>query len=140
MRIKCTAINKEKTDSVHGVLSVKILGLCFGGNRREVAQVVVFTTIGDRFQVFCISAVGNADTGDLDLFCHIYCLLFFYNGIVGKLIPGDPAALFDEPDDPFGVGISLRDLIQCILDEIMIFHFALPLSSVVYTRSKAGMQ
>ena len=58
----------------------------FRRNRGEVAEVVVFASIGDGLQVFGISAVGNADTGDLALFCHVYCLLFFYNGIVGKLI------------------------------------------------------
>jgi hypothetical protein len=37
------------------------------------------------------SPMDDANTGDLTLFCHVYCLLFFYNGIVRKLIPGDPA-------------------------------------------------
>ncbi len=55
-----------------------------------MAQIVIFAAIGDGLQVFRVPAVGDADTGDLALLCHIYCLLFFYNGIVGKLIPGDP--------------------------------------------------
>ena len=61
-------------------------------------------------------------------------LLFFYNGIIGKLIPGDSSAPFHESNDPFGIGIHLRDLIQCIFDEIMIFHFCItPFENSIYT-------
>ena len=60
-----------------------------GRNRGEVAEVVIFAAVGDGFQVFRISTVGDADTGDLSLFCHVYCLLFLNNGVIGKLIPGD---------------------------------------------------
>ena len=88
-----------------------MLGLGFGKNRGKIAEVVIFTSIGDRFEVFSISTVGDADTGDLALFCHIYRLLFFYNGIVRKLIPGNSATLFDKADDSLCVGIRLRDLI-----------------------------
>ena len=41
------------------------------------------------------------------------------------------AKLLDKANDPLCVGMCLRDLIQCIFDEIMIFHFTLPLSGVV---------
>ena len=81
-------------------------------NRGEVTEVVVFAAVGDGFEVFRITTVGDADTGDLTLFCHIYCLLFLYNGIIGKLIPDDSAALFYKSDDPLGIGIRLGDLIQ----------------------------
>ena len=114
-------------------LTVKILCLGFGRNRGQVAQVVVFATIGDGFQVFRIATVGDADTGDLALFRHIHSLLLLYDGIVGKLIPGDPAALLQKSDDPLGIGICLWDLIQCIFDEIMIFHFCItPFGSIIY--------
>ena len=73
----------------------QILYLSIGRNRGQVAQVIVFTPIGDGFEVFGISPVGDADTGDLALRCHIHSLLLFYNGIIGKLIPGDPAAFFN---------------------------------------------
>ena len=115
-------------------LTVKILCLGFGRNRGQVAQVVVFATIGDGFQVFGISPVGDADTGDVALFCHIHCLLFFNNGIVRKLVPGDPAAFLYKTHDPLCIGIRLRNLIQCIFYEIMIFHFCItPFGSIIYT-------
>ena len=112
MRINCTAINKEKTISIlNGMLTVKILCLAFGRNRGQVTEIVILAAIGDGFQVFGISPVGDTDTSDLALFCHIYCLLFFHNGIVGKLIPGDPAACLYKSDDPLRVGICLGNLI-----------------------------
>ena len=104
------------------MLSVKLLSLGLRRNRGEVAEVVVFTAIGDGFEIFGISTVGDADTGDLSLFCHIYCLLFFYNGMIGKLIPGDPAALFHQTDDPLGVGIRLRNLIHGLLYKFLSVH------------------
>lgn len=67
--------------------------------------------------------MGAADTDDLALLCHIHSMLFFNDGIVGKPIPGDPTALFHESDDPLGIGICLRNLIQCIFDEIVLLHF-----------------
>ena len=80
----CAAINKEKTVSVpRGMLTVKLLSLSIGRNGGQVAEVVVFTAVGDGFEVFRITTVGDADTGNLTLFCHIYSLLFFYDGIVG---------------------------------------------------------
>ena len=78
--------------------------------------------------------MGDADTGDLAMLCHIHCLLLFHNGIVGKLIPGDSAALFHKTNDSLCVGIRLRNLIQCIFDEIMIFHFCItPFGNSIYT-------
>ena len=93
------------------MLKVKLLCLGFGRNRGEVTEVVVFTAIGDGFEIFGVPTVGDADTGNLALLCHIYSLLFLHNGIVGKLISGDPAAFFYKSDDPLCVGIRLRNLI-----------------------------
>ena len=76
------------------MLTVKLLSLGIRRNRGEVAEIIVFAAIGDGFQIFGITPVGDADTCDLALLCHIDCLLFFYNGIIRKLIPGDSAALF----------------------------------------------
>ena len=116
------------------MLSVKKLSLGIRRNRGEVAEVVVFATVWDGFQVFGIPTVGDANTGDLPLLCHIHSLLFFHNRIVGKLIPGDSAALFNKTNNSFCVGIRLRDLVQCIFDEIMIFHFCItPFGSSIYT-------
>ena len=137
----CPTINKEKTVSdPYAMLTVKLLSLGIRRNRGEVAKVIILASIGDRFQVFGITTVGDADTGDLPLLCHADRLLLFHNGIIGKLIPGDPAALFHKTDDPLRIDIRLRDLIQCIFDEIMVFHFALPLSEIVLTSSKDDMQ
>lgn len=78
--------------------------------------------------------MGAADTDDLALLCHIHSMLFFNDGIVGKPIPGDPTALFHESDDPLGIGICLRNLIQCIFDEIITFHLCFtPFESSIYT-------
>ena len=97
------------------MLSAKLLCFGFRRNRGKVAEIVFFATVGNGFQVFGISTVGDADTGDLALFCHIYCLMFLYNGIVGKLIPGDSAVHFHKPDDAFRIGFRLGDLIQGLL-------------------------
>ena len=91
--------------------------------RGQVAQVIVFAAIGDGFEVFCISPVGDADIGDLPLFGHIHSLLFFYKGIIRKLIPGDPTACFHKTDDPLCVRTGLGDLIQGVFDGIVVFHF-----------------
>ena len=132
---KCTAINKEKAVSIlNGMLTVKILGLDFGGNRGQVAEVVVFATVGDRFEVFGISTVGDADTGDLPLLCHVYCLLFFHNGIVGKVIPGDPAALFDKTNDLLCVGIYLGNLIQRLPYKFLSIHIHRSFLTLVFTK------
>ena len=88
------------------MLTVILLSLGFERNRRKITKVVVFAAVGDGFQVFGICSVGDANTGDLTLLSHIYCLLLFHNGVVGKLIPGDPATLFHKPDDALCVGIS----------------------------------
>ncbi len=104
--------NKEKTvSSLCWLLTVKLLSLGTRRNRGEVAEVVVFTTIRDGFQVFGVPTVSDADTGDLPLLCHIYCLLFCYDGIVRKLIPGDSSTLFHKTNDSLCVGTCLRDLI-----------------------------
>lgn len=71
------------------MLTVPKLFPSFGRSGGDVTQIIVFAAIGNGFQVFAISSVSDANTGDLALLCHIYCLLFLYNGIVGKLIPGD---------------------------------------------------
>ena len=47
------------------MLPVKLLSLGDRRNRGKVAEVVVFTAIGDGFQVFRISPVGDADLNDL---------------------------------------------------------------------------
>ena len=86
-----------------------------GRNRGQVAEVIVFAAVGDGLEIFRTTPVGDADTGDLSLFCHVYCLLFLHNGIVRKLIPGDSAAFFYKTDDSLRVGICLRDLIQGLL-------------------------
>ena len=79
-----TAINKEKAVSVPGNADGKLLSLGIRRNRGQIAEVVVFAAVGDGFEVFGISPVGDADTGDSPLLCHIYCLLFLNNGIIGK--------------------------------------------------------
>ena len=117
-----TAINKETAVSVPGNADGKLLSLGIRRNREQIAEVVVFTAIGEGFEIFGISTVGDADTGDLALLCHIYCLLFLYNGIIGKLIPGDPAAFFYKSDDSLGIGICLRNLIQSLLYKFFPVH------------------
>lgn len=97
-----------------------ILCVDFRGNRGEVTEVV-FAAVGDGFQVFRISAVGDADAGNLTLFCHIDCLLFFHNGIIGKLISGDSAALFYKSNNALCIGTGLRNLIQCLLYKLVNF-------------------
>lgn len=81
----------------------QILCLSIGRNRGKVTKLVVFATVGDGYQVFGISPVGDADTGDLALLCHIYCPLFFHNGIIGKLVPGDPATFLHKTYDPLAL-------------------------------------
>ena len=46
--------------------------LCLGfrGNRGEIPQIVIFAPIGDGFQVFGFSPVGDADICGLSLLCH----------------------------------------------------------------------
>ena len=117
------------------MLTVKILGLGFGRNRGQVTEVVVLTAVGDGFEVFRITPMGDPNTGDLPLFCHIHSLLFFHNRVVRKLIPGNPAAFLDKTDDALCVGIHLRDLIQSIFDEIVFFHFHLSFAVVFYKES-----
>lgn len=97
------------------MLSVKLLSLGSGRNRGVVAKVVILVAVGDGFQGFGISPVGDADTSNLFLLCHIYCLLLFHNGIIEKLTPGDSAAFLHKPDDAFSISVGLRNLIQCIL-------------------------
>ena len=113
------------------MLTVIFLSLGFWRNRGQISEIVVFTAIGDRFQVFGIYAVDDNDTGDLPLFCHIYCLLFFYNGIVRELIPGDSAAFLYKAYDPLCIGIGARNLIQRLLYKFISVH----ISVFLYKRS-----
>lgn len=98
------------------------LHLLFRGNRREISEVVVFAAVGDGFQIFGISPVGDADACDLSLLRHGNGFWFGNEGFVGKLVSRDPAALFHKPDDVFGVGICLRNLIQCLLCKFLSIH------------------
>ena len=59
------AINKEKTVSAQRSTDGQILGVGFWRNRRQVTEVIFFTSVGDGFQVFGISTVGDADLNDL---------------------------------------------------------------------------
>lgn len=63
--------------------------------------------------------MGDADSCDLALPGHVHGLLFFHDGIVGKLIAGDPAALLDQGDDAFGVGVGLGDLVEGLFCEVL---------------------
>ena len=47
---------------LHRVLTVKLLSLGIRRNRGEVAEVIIFTSVGDGFEVFRFITVGNADT------------------------------------------------------------------------------
>ena len=96
-----------------------------GRNRGEIAEIVVFAAVGDGFQIFRISTVGDAHTGDLSLLCHIYRLLFFNDRIVRKLVPGNFAALLHKPDDPLGIGICLGNLIQGLLYKVLSVHLSI---------------
>ena len=117
-----TAINKEKAVSVPGNADGKLLSLGIRRNRGQIAEVVVFAAVGDGFEVFGISTVGDAHTGDLAMLCHIHRLLLCNDRVIGKLIAGDPAALFQKPDDPFGVGACLGNLIQGLLCKLFSVH------------------
>lgn len=50
---------------------------------------------------------------------------FFHNGIVGKLVPGDSAAFFHEPNDPFCVCARLGNLIQDLLYKFFPIHLSI---------------
>ncbi len=91
-------------------------------NRGKVSKVVILTAVGDGFQIFRISPVGDTHTGDLALLCHIYRLLLFYNRIVGKLVTGDPTAFLHQSYNAFCVRICLRDLIQCLFYKLLFVH------------------
>ena len=104
------------------MLTVELLCLGFGRNRGQVTEIVILAAVGDGFNVFRIATVGDADTGDLALFCHIYCLLFLDDGVIGKLIPGDSATLFYQTDDSLCVRIRLRNLIQGLLYKFFPVH------------------
>ena len=104
------------------MLSVKLLSLGIRRYRGQVTQIIIFAAVGDGFEVFRLASVGDADSGDLALFGHVHGLLFFHDGIVGKLIAGDPAALFDEADDALCVGVCLGDLVEGLLREILSVH------------------
>ena len=55
---------KQRKDRQHSEwdVTVKLLSLSIGRNRGEVAEVVISTSVGDGFEVFRITTVGNADT------------------------------------------------------------------------------
>lgn len=84
-------------------------------NRGQAAQIIVLVAVGDGFEVFRFASVGDADSCDLALPAHVHGLLFFHDGIVGKLIAGDPAALLDEADDALCVGVGPGDLVEGLL-------------------------
>ena len=93
-----------------------------GRNRRQAAQIIIFAVVGDGFEVFRFATVGDADSCDLALFGHVHGLLFFHDGIVGKLVAGDPAAFLDQTDDALCVGVCLGDLVEGLLCEILSVH------------------
>ena len=107
-----------------------MLRLVGGRNRGEIPEIVILAAVRDGFEVFRIPTVGNANTCDLPLFSHTDCLLFFNNGVVRKLIACDPAAFFDQTDDPFCVGVWLGDLIQCLFDQFFSVHETTPFELV----------
>jgi len=76
------------------MLLVIILSQSSCRNSRKTTQIIVLAAVGDGFEVFRFAAVGDADSCDLVLLGHVHGLLFFHDGIVGKLIAGDFAALF----------------------------------------------
>ena len=118
------------------MLPVKLLSLGDRRNRGKVAEVVVFTAIGDGFQVFGITPVGNAHARDLPLLCHGNGFGFRNKGFVGQLIPRDPAAFLHKPYDAFRIGAGLGDLIQCMFYEIVLFQFHHSFGLSVYQRAE----
>ena len=86
-----------------------------GRNRGQTAQIIIFAAVGDGFEVFRFATVGDADACNLALLGHVHGLLFFDDGIVGKLVAGDPAALLDQADDALCVGVCLGDLVEGLL-------------------------
>ena len=66
------------------MLPVKLLSLGDRRNRGKVAEVVVFTAIGDGFQVFRIPAVSDADACDLSLLRHGNGFRFGNEGFTGQ--------------------------------------------------------
>ena len=95
-----------RTVNAGGVESY-LLCLGFRRNRGKIPQIVVFASVGDGFQVFRISPVGNADACDLPLLCHGNSLRLGNKGFVRQLVAGDSAAFFYKPNNTLGVGIGL---------------------------------
>ena len=91
------------------------LSSVLGRNRGQTAKIIVLAAVGDGFEVFRFAPVGDADAGDLAFPGHVHGLLFFHDGIVGKLIAGDPAAFLDQTDDALCVGVCLWDLVEGLL-------------------------
>ena len=58
-------INKEKTVSIHSDADGQNLPLGFRRNRGEIAEIVIFISVWDGFEIFRISTVGDTDTCDL---------------------------------------------------------------------------
>ena len=98
------------------------LFLGFRGNRGKIPQIVIFALVGNGFQIFRVTPVGDADAGDLSLLCHGYSLLLPHNGSIGKPIPCNPAAFLHKPHDAFCIGIGPRYLIQCLLYKFLSIH------------------
>lgn len=115
-----------------GAFDPAVLVSGLGRNRWQVTQIVVFAAVRDGFQVLRITPVGDTNSGKLPLLCHIHSLLLLHNGVIGKLVSGDPATLFYQAGNPLRIGICLGNLIQCVPDKIAVFHDALPLSEVVF--------
>jgi len=79
--------------------------------RGQVTQIVVLTAIRNGFEIFCITTMGNANTGDSALLGHIDSLLLRNNGVIRKLITSDSATFFNQTNNSLGIGICLRNLI-----------------------------
>ena len=104
--------------------SIERYSLCLGfrGNRGKIAQIVIFAAVGDSFQVFRVSPVGDAYTCDLALLCHGNSLRLGNEGFIRQLVPGDSTAFLHKSYNAFCIGAGLWNLIQCILDEIVLSH------------------
>lgn len=106
-----------------GGLEQYSLCLGFRRNRGKISEIVVFASVGDGFQVFGISPVGDAYACNLVLLCHRNGFRLGKKGFIRQLVAGDPAAFLHKSDDVLGVGTGLRDLIQCIVVETVLFRF-----------------
>ena len=122
MKERRVTIKMKKTASNRLNTGDRILSLGIRRYRGEVAKVIVLAAIWDRLEIFCISAMGDANTGDPDLLCHVYRLLLFHNRVVRKPISGDSSTLLHKTDDAFCGGLCLGDLIQCLFYKFLSIH------------------